>query len=290
MIGTQHKAARSVLRGLAPPYVSELLATRSGALTTLGAFPTARYLQLPGGEVIAVLSADAVALPIGIVLDRPASALRLDTLDAAFSIESGLLHWDRSPIELTGDRDTMLRFAGEPNPAAVAWCRRRLDHSVSADDLAAASLLSTAPDAAVARLLGGGPGLTPAGDDLLCGALAGTRLFGRVAVPLVRIVRRQLAERPRATTALSRQLLLQACDAAGVPQLQRLADSLCGPASAGSSELHRSFGALSAIGHSSGPALAAGLLASLALPSSVPEASRDHPSADRELEVAGSRM
>jgi hypothetical protein len=79
---------------------------------------------------------------------------------------------------------------------------------------------------AVRGLVGLGPGLTPAGDDVVCGALAALFAAG-ASVP-----RDQLAaaanEQAGATTTLSGQLLRCAAAGEGVPQLARLLKALAG--------------------------------------------------------------
>jgi hypothetical protein len=114
------------------------------------------------------------------------------------------------------------------------------------------------PVGAVARLLGRGPGLTPAGDDLLCGALAATVLFGVPRPDLARAVVARLAGSELATTSLSRQLLLRAVAGDGLPELRLLAEAMCRP---DPHPVERAWQRLLRIGHSSGAALAAGLLA-----------------------------
>jgi hypothetical protein len=104
-------------------------------------------------------------------------------------------------------------------------------------------------------LLGLGPGLTPAGDDLLAGLLVG--LSGRpdlrdpLAAAVVRLA-------PRRTTWLSGELLRLAADGYAAPAVVAVADALAGygPDDA----LPRALPALLAVGHTSGAALARGLL------------------------------
>ena len=61
---------------------------------------------------------------------------------------------------------------------------------------------------------------------------------------------------PLITTDLSRQLLLRALAGDGLPELQQLAAAMCAQAG-----VERAWHRLLRIGHSSGAALAAGLLA-----------------------------
>jgi hypothetical protein len=125
------------------------------------------------------------------------------------------------------------------------------------------------------KLIGLGPGLTPAGDDLLCGLLAGLRILGgrrqagyrpseepkpwaaRQADLLGAAVDRIAPER---TTALSRTLLFYASRMVAV---EPLLDVLCTVGSGGSI---RNLEALVGIGHTSGRDMLAGaVLAARAL-------------------------
>jgi len=69
-----------------------------------------------------------------------------------------------------------------------------------------------APGKALARLLGAGPGLTPAGDDFVVGLLAGLSGAGKAASGkrLAEAVLELLGERPGRTTDLSRHFLTAA--------------------------------------------------------------------------------
>ena len=145
--------------------------------------------------------------------------------------------------------------------------------------LAVPTTAATTADELANRLVGFGPGLTPAGDDLLCGVLVGRRAAGNDAgaAELGAAVRRALSD-PRRTTAFSAQLLRLA--AAGHACLEVLAvltalrRGAARPAPAGAAGDPRLPQATQAtmttatrrlcrIGHTSGPALAAGLLAGL---------------------------
>jgi Protein of unknown function (DUF2877) len=120
---------------------------------------------------------------------------------------------------------------------------------------AIAGLLAADPRPACA-LLGEGPGLTPAGDDVVAGGLATCSLRGYAAalgtVP-------EILERARgATTSLSAALL--SCAAAGqvVPEAARFLASLCGKG-----DLEETLSELRAVGTTSGTALAFGIVAAL---------------------------
>jgi hypothetical protein len=104
----------------------------------------------------------------------------------------------------------------------------------------------------VARLLGRGPGLTPSGDDVLAGFLVGASAFG---VPVSGISSAVTRLAPIRTTALSAALLWHAARGECVPELAALAEALRGnrPAEPVASQLF-------AVGHSSGAALAHGMV------------------------------
>jgi hypothetical protein len=100
----------------------------------------------------------------------------------------------------------------------------------------------------VARLVGAGEGLTPRGDDVLCGWLAMHRASG-VATPLVDDAIRSLTGR---TTLLSATLLDCAMNAEVVPQFAAYVTARGTPAQAGAER------DLLAVGHSTGAGLLEG--------------------------------
>lgn len=107
------------------------------------------------------------------------------------------------------------------------------------------------------QLVGRGPGLTPAGDDVLAGALVAACAIADPRLDDLRSgVRAALAT--RRTTAVSRALLHHALDGWATPELAAFVAAVCG--GSGAAESTR----LLAVGHSSGAALAAGALHVLA--------------------------
>jgi hypothetical protein len=110
-------------------------------------------------------------------------------------------------------------------------------------------------DGEVGDLLGLGPGLTPAGDDVLAGLLVGLHhrpdLRGPLAAEVARLA-------PTRTTALSAALLRHAAAGHAVPMLTAVADALTGAGEDG--DLETALSRLLAVGDSSGTALAHGLL------------------------------
>ncbi|WP_158562822.1 DUF2877 domain-containing protein [Marinitenerispora sediminis] len=239
-------------------------------------FRSAVYLEVEDPRrpaVIALLASDAVRLPNGIVLAEPQSAepfacvavstqVRVGRLSVVFDRPAGPLsvrvgRWWRPPAPRPAGPSREGRAASARGVAELAALLAGVSGGLPAG---AAAPLATAvddPDRAALvceRLLGLGPGLTPSGDDLLCGALLAVRALGgpdRTDV-LAAAVRRARS----ATTALSAALLEHAARGEGCPQAVGLVEAVTG---------HRAvapaLAALRAVGHTSGTDLALGVLA-----------------------------
>lgn len=221
--------------------------------TWLGATPAALYLRTPSTGVVALLAHDAVRLPCALVLPTTAAELPLISVadgsgDAVFG--DGQLAWtgpaglvvvrsvrEWSPAKVRLDQPAagvLAALRGAlPGPATLG-----IDGTLLAD-------LITKPAAAVAGLFGRGPGLTPAGDDVLAGFLLGARAFGLDAAR----VRAAIAVAPARTTALSAALLWHAARGECVDEVAAVVADPSGPV----------VGRLLRIGHTSGAALATGL-------------------------------
>jgi Protein of unknown function (DUF2877) len=246
-----------------PDRVRHLISGPVQPADVLGRFATALYLRLAGGEVIALLSSDAVRLPIGLILLTSSHEFPLTHLYGQVSVGSGAVHvgnWScrvsrlvslRAPAALTPDRD------------ACEYLQHRLAQYQSADpDLRPPDALlddAHSPEVAadlVRRLLGVGPGLTPAGDDVLAGLLVGLQSFGRKAEPLRLAV---LAGLAAGTTDLSAALLRCAARGESIPQVNKLLRAMSGSAWPG--RLDDAMDDLVRVGNTSGTALATGVLA-----------------------------
>ncbi len=246
----------------ASPWAARQLASYSGRLPVLGAFPTACYLQLPAGSVIALLSADAVALPNGLLLAAGSAELPLDLScrgTEAGWLRDGELALGPLRVSVATIRDYRLPVVGRPSGELRGLWRAWQAEAMAAAGLRAGQLeaIFADPDRAVAGLLGYGGGLTPAGDDVLAGLLAGAVLFGVEAENLRTAVLARLAYRPRATTSLSGQLLRCAAAGDGIAESTTLARALVGT---DRRALVAAWAALIRIGHSSGAAVGLGLL------------------------------
>ena len=244
------------------PRVRRMITRAHGPALIFGAYPTACYLGLPGGGVVALLTRDATGLPLGMLLPQTSRTLDLSQSSSAW-IGGGVLTVGGVssrplPVRPDGRRDLTGRPDGRPDPATVAEVRSALAGlDTGLTEVATGGRPVTA--ATVPELIGRGPGLTPAGDDLVCGYLTGCRLFDLDAPALTAATLRLLDQ--GATTSLSAALLRHACLGESLPELTNLARAMCARrrAAAHPGLLRAALRAVTGIGHSSGPALAAGL-------------------------------
>src|SRR4051795_62170 len=188
--------------------VAELLRGPVRSARVLMSVPAAVYLHVAndrGGDVVGVLTSDAARLPLGCVLFRPSNGRPLVALPSGAPAEVGggrivvgdlavsaAAWWDPRP-RLPPSRPALLpegvrqlRNAlygeGVPHsaftlpglPTGPGGPLAALRGAVRRADLDAA--LRTA-----VRLVGLGPGLTPAGDDVMAGTMAGLVLLGHPA-------------------------------------------------------------------------------------------------------------
>ncbi|WP_326777174.1 DUF2877 domain-containing protein [Streptomyces sp. NBC_01445] len=105
---------------------------------------------------------------------------------------------------------------------------------------------------AARTLVGLGPGLTPSGDDILCGALLASRAWGGPLAPLSEAVADATLRTPLLSAALLRHAVRGEC----VPQAHAFLRSLRGDGA-----LEPALRELLAVGHHSGGDLARGVLA-----------------------------
>jgi hypothetical protein len=246
-----------------PAWVRDLISGPDRPVDVLGRFATALYLRLAGGEVIALLSSDAIQLPIGLILPTSSHEFPLTYLSGSVVVGSEAVHigsWRCRVSRLISARAPAVLI---PDRHACEHLKHRLAHYQSADpDLL---LPNAQPDAAhspevaadlVRRLLGVGPGLTPAGDDVLAGLLVGLWSFGQRAEPLRLAV---LAGLAACTSDLSAALLRCAVRGESIPQVNQLLRAMSGSAWQG--RLDHAIYDLVRVGHTSGAALASGVLA-----------------------------
>jgi hypothetical protein len=215
--------------------VADLLRGPVRPARVLLSVPAAVYLQVPterGGDVVGVLTSDAARLPLACVLFRPSNGRPLVALppDAPAEVGGGRIvvgdlavsaaaWWDPRPRlprprpALLPEGVRQLRNAlygeGVPHsaftlpglPAGPGGPLAALRGAVRRADLDAALRTAT-------RLIGLGPGLTPAGDDVMAGTMAGLVLLGHPAAERFAAAVSALAA--GRTTELSRSLLRHA--------------------------------------------------------------------------------
>ena len=215
--------------------VADLLRGPVRAARVLLSVPAAVYLTVPtpqGPDVVGVLTSDAARLPLGCVLFRPSNGRALVSVPSGAPARVGggkivvgdltvsaAAWWDPRPKLPTarpallpeGVRQLRAALYGEgvPHsafslpglPTGPSGPLAALRGSVRRADLEAALRTAT-------RLIGLGPGLTPAGDDVLAGVTAGLVLLGHPAAERFGAGVTSLAA--GRTTELSRALLRHA--------------------------------------------------------------------------------
>ena len=215
--------------------IAELLRGPVRAARVLMTAPAAVYLSLPGdrgGDVVGVLTSDAARLPLGCVLFRPSNGRPLVALPSGAPAEVGggrivvgdlavsaAAWWNPRPrlpslhpaLLPEGVRQLRNTLYGEGVPHS-AFCLPGLPTGPGGPLAALRGAVRRADlDAALrtaTRLIGLGPGLTPAGDDVMAGTIAGLVLLGHPAAERFAAGVYSLAA--GRTTELSRALLRHA--------------------------------------------------------------------------------
>jgi hypothetical protein len=230
--------------------LAPLLAGAARRGEVVAATPLALYARLEGGSVAGVLHPAAVRVPGSVVVARgePVAALVGDRVVFGGGV-----------VEVSGVRlvprrwwDSRVPPVGRPAAPPAAG---PLPDAVPADASRLEWALTTGDDERLARvvdaLVGLGPGLTPAGDDVLAGALVALVATGdhdrrRRLAAAVRLARHR-------TTVVSGALLDHASAGRAIPELARYVVALARGGGDGHvvQDLER-------VGASSGAALAAG--------------------------------
>jgi hypothetical protein len=265
--------------------VAELLRGPVRSARVLLSAPTAVYLtvQTPQGpDVVGVLTSDAARLPLGCVLFRPSNGRPLVSVPsgAPARVGGGRLvvgdlsvsaasWWDPRPklptarpallpegvrqlrAALYGEGVPHSAFALPGLPSGPSGPLAALRGAVRRADLDAALRTAT-------RLIGLGPGLTPAGDDVLAGTTAGLVLLGHPAAERFGAGVTSLAA--GRTTELSRALLRHAAAGRVSGEFAAVLRGLVGDGA-----LAPAIHALLATGSTSGRALALGLCTAIDL-------------------------
>jgi hypothetical protein len=228
------------LAGAASSAVRDLLTgpARSGRL--VAAFHRGAYVDV-GGRLVSLEAADGLRLPCAVTLAVVSRQRPLAGLAPGDEVTAG----DRRLVV----RDLVVEVGRWWAPS------RPRDAAVPAPGTAGAPAANPGWDRLVLGLLGLGPGLTPAGDDLLAGLLVGLSARPDLRDPLAASVQRHA---PSRTTWLSAELLRLAAAGLAAPAAVAVADALAGHGD--DDALPHTLPALLAVGHTSGAALARGLL------------------------------
>jgi hypothetical protein len=270
--------AASAVPASASTGVAELLRGPVRPARVLLSAPAAVYLQVAtdrGSDVVGILTSDAARLPLGCVLFRPSNGRPLVALPAGAPAEVGggrvvvgdlavsaAAWWDPRPKLPTahpallpeGVRQLRAALYGDgPHsafnlpglPGGPGGPLAALRGAVRRADLDAALRTAT-------RLVGLGPGLTPAGDDVMAGTIAGLVLLGHPAAERFASGVATLAA--GRTTELSRALLRHAMAGRVSGEYAAVLQGLVGERPLGPA-----IAGLMATGSTSGRALALGL-------------------------------
>ena len=231
----------TLLPAAVSPLVAGEVAGTPRRCRVLAAFPTCLYLDLGAHErVLAVLASDAVSLPIGVRLAMPSSKVRWGVEPGAHVVVGeGRVRLPRADVVAA----RLLRPARvRPAPRGSAGDGWLPDPGVLGDlahDLAAAALAGRSADPGVRGLVGVGRGLTPSGDDALCGVLLTLAAVdappARRALSAVRTAVRSVLPW---TTSLSAALLVAAGAGYAVPDVARLVTLVAGAGSVGRNDAH----------------------------------------------------
>jgi hypothetical protein len=265
--------------------VTELLRGPVRQARVLMSVPAAVYLQVPtdrGTDVVGVLTSDAARLPLACMLFRPSNGRPLIALPTGAPAEVGggrivvgdlavsaAAWWNPRPklpslrpaLLPEGVRQLRNTLYGEgvPHsaftlpglPTGPGGPLAALRGAVRRADLEAALRTAT-------RLIGLGPGLTPAGDDVMAGTVAGLVLLGHPAAERFAAGVYSLAA--GRTTELSRALLRHAACGRVSGEYAAVLHGLVGER-----PLAPAVAALLATGSTSGRAMALGLCTAIDL-------------------------
>lgn len=250
----------AVVTGAAPVWVGELLAGPRHRGTVVHSGADAVYVE-SHGDVIGVVSRHATPIPCTI-------ATRADSVEALLAgprptVGDAVTVGDGA-VELGGSRVRVSRlvdFAMQAFDRSLApQMTERLtavdpDGGATGDEIApdVLDLLRERPTAALDRVLGRGSGLTPFGDDVVCGLLATLLASDDPCAPALRGEARRQA--PGRTTSLSATLLHRAGEGDVLPAFAQVVTALVHRPH----DLEARVARLRGVGHTSGAGMLLGL-------------------------------
>jgi hypothetical protein len=265
-VETRSTPASVRMPGVASTAIRDALSEPQTPGAVLGTARHAIWL-LVEGDVIVASTRDATRLPNGVEIaaDAATDAFRAVRHGAPVTVGLGQLllegltidvvrWWDPRPV-LRSTSVAQLAAAVEGLPTTVP--------GIESGPLSTA--LSAGPPLAILAasdsLIGRGPGLTPEGDDYLAGALAATRILGDAlgeadtAAMLDSITEPLMLRASTRTTTFSAALIRHAINGRVAAPAGSLLRAL-----AGRGDVADSHRGLTHVGHTSGPALAAGVI------------------------------
>ncbi len=265
-VETRSSPASVRMPGVASTAIHDALSEPQTPGTVLGTASHAVWL-LVDGDVIVASTRDATRLPNGVEVAADAIADTFRTVRHGAPVTVGLGQvlfegltidvvrwWDPRPV-LRPTSDARLSEAIAGLPTTVP----EIDSGPLSAALSAGSPQTIL--AASISLIGRGPGLTPEGDDYLAGALSATRMLGEAmrredtAVMLDSIAGPLMRHTSTRTTTFSAALIRHALDGRVAAPAGALLRALTGRGDVADS--HQD---LTRVGHTSGPALAAGMI------------------------------
>src|SRR5690625_550586 len=249
---------RTVVTGAAPAWVGDRLNAEPHEGRIVHAGSDAIYFT-SDDDVIGVTSRHATSIPCAVAtrlerLEELFDGERLPPIGGAISLGAGAARLAGTDIRI----GRFLNFQMRPfSLDAAPQMRARLTELLgvpASEELSEKDLtgLSHHPAAALPSVLGKGTGLTPFGDDVVCGLLATLLAAG---VPGARDLRERALELAAArTTPLSASLLRRAGAGDVLPAFARVVSDL----STGSDRLTAGVSTLLAIRHTSGAGMLLG--------------------------------
>jgi hypothetical protein len=265
-----------------PAAVSErsvsVLARPARWATVLGVFPSALYLQVddlaPAG-LLPVVVAPGLRLPGAVVLGSSLPETGWGVLpgervwvgDDEVRLPAATIRvvrtWRPVRVPSATQQPAAGTVAAVAALASAPWtlpARRLATAALAGQDLARQDLAGQDLAGQVELTVGAGTGLTPSGDDVLCGVLLALR--SAAAADALAHLWSAVVPRLGATTTLSAGLLSDAAQGYAVPAVVRLLSAL-GDGRETTSGVAAAARAVAAIGHSSGRDLLAGLVGGL---------------------------
>jgi hypothetical protein len=234
-----------------------LLAAARRRAAVLAAFPAALYLQVDD-TVLPVVARTGLRLPTALLVTPPGPLVGWGVQPGdAVVVGAGAVELPHARLVVRRTwRPARMPSGTIPGPVPSPYAHGAWQ--VAARDLAAAALAGQPVHDAAATFVGAGPGLTPSGDDVLCGVLLGLRLAGEPSA--AELVWHSVLPLLGRTTTLSGSLLREAADGYAVPDLVRLGAALAaGDLPGADAAAERVL----AIGHTSGSDLLGGLWGAL---------------------------